>query len=151
MQAGRTVTDREGGLQPRRRSPHLCQRSSRHPPGSVDKIDLAHVIAHELAHTRGMKDERAMRGCALYGRKGNWRDLYAWAEQLPLEKAPPTKKPRPSVDERIAHAQSMLRRALTREKRATTLRKKWQVRLKRLERSHAPEPLSLAAVDAAQP
>jgi hypothetical protein len=101
--------------------------------GSVDRIDLVHTIVHELAHTRGMKHPE-MTGDPLYTRSGNWRELYAWAESLPLEKVSKT-KPKPTADVKIAHTQKMLKLAMTRERRATTIRKRWQARLKRLERS----------------
>lgn len=48
------------------------------PSGSVDRIDLAHTIAHEFAHLRGL-NHAAMRGAALWGRVGNYREIYAWA------------------------------------------------------------------------
>lgn len=91
-----------------------------------DRIDFAHVIAHELAHTRGMRGEYIMRHSARYGRVGTWRTIYAWAETLPLErKAKATPKVIP-IDSKLTHAERMLKAALTREKRATTIRKKWQ-------------------------
>lgn len=99
------------------------------PSGSVDRIDLAHVVAHELAHTAGI-EHAAMEGCPTYRRVGNWRELYAWADSLPLEKHV-IQSVRPSLEDKIAHGEKMLAKALTREKRAVTLRKKWQARLKR--------------------
>lgn len=95
----------------------------------VDKVDFAHVIAHELAHTRGL-DHRRMNSCATYGRVGRWRELYAWANELPLEVKTKTVKTRPAPDAKLAHCQRMLKAALTREKRATTLRKKWEAKVK---------------------
>ena len=90
-----------------------------------DKIDFAHTIAHELAHTRGLKHDM-MNSCATYGLKGRWRELYAWGEALPLEVKPKVCKHRPGPDIKLSHAEKMLKAAITREKRAVTLRKKWQ-------------------------
>ena len=103
----------------------MCVRLSKHTP---DKIDFAHTVAHELAHTRGV-GHAAMRGTAQYRRVGSYRTIYAWAEQLPLE-VKPKKVTKVTPDAKLAHAQKMLKAALTREKRATTLRKKWEAKLK---------------------
>lgn len=99
----------------------------------VDKTDFAHVIAHELAHTRGL-DHARMNSCATYGRVGRWRELYAWAEQLPLEVKPRIVRKAPAPDEKLAHCQSMLKAAVTREKRAVTIRKKWQTKIRYYEK-----------------
>jgi hypothetical protein len=94
-----------------------------------DKLDLAMVIAHELAHTRGAKDEYQMRHSAKYGRVGSYKTIYAWANDLPLEVVEKKSKVKP-VDAKLTHAQKMLKAAFTREKRATTLRKKWEAKVK---------------------
>jgi hypothetical protein len=104
--------------------------------GAVDKIDLAHTIAHELAHTRGMKHPE-MTGDPLYTRSTGWRELYAWAEALPLDKEATPRKTRPDANTRLTHAQGMLAKALKRERRAQTIRKKWQRRVKASERAAA--------------
>jgi len=95
------------------------------PKENPDKVDFAHVIAHELAHTRGLTHDR-MNSCATYGRVGRWRELYAWAEALPLEFKPKVSKQKPGPDLKLIHSEKMLKAAMTREKRAVTLRKKWQ-------------------------
>jgi hypothetical protein len=97
--------------------------------GLPDKIDFAHVIYHELAHTRGLRHNR-MNSCATYGRVGNYRILYAWANELPLDVKLKQTKARPTVDIKLAHCQKMLKAAMTREKRATTLRKKWEKKVR---------------------
>lgn len=99
--------------------------------GGVDKTDLAHTIAHELAHTRGMKHPE-MTGDPLYTRSANWREIYAWAESLPLEKQQP--KSKPAAEHKILHIQSMLIKAATRERRAKTIRQKWERKLRYYER-----------------
>jgi hypothetical protein len=95
-----------------------------------DRIDFASVIAHELAHTRGMRDEYMMRHSARYGRVGSWRAIYAWAETLPLEIQPRKSKTRPAPDVKLTHAETMLKAAMTREKRAKTIRMKWERKIK---------------------
>lgn len=99
------------------------------PKANPDKVDFAFVIAHELAHTRGMKHS-SMRGCPQYRRVGRYREIYGWAEQLPLDVQQVKPRQRPTVDDKLAHVQRMLKVAVTREKRATTLRKKWEAKLK---------------------
>ena len=95
------------------------------PKENPDKVTFAAIIAHELAHTRGLKHDM-MNSCASYGRVGRWRELYAWGETLPLEVKPKVCKHRPGPDLKLSHAEKMLKAAITREKRAVTLRKKWQ-------------------------
>ena len=96
--------------------------------GNPDKVDLALVIAHELAHTRGLKHDM-MNSCATYGRVNGYRELYAWAYSLPLEQKV-VKSTKATPDKKLAHAEKMLKTATTREKRATTLRKKWETKVK---------------------
>lgn len=124
------------------------------PSQVVDKIDLAQMLVHEIGHTAGLQHD-VMEGCPVYRRVGNWRELYSWAETLPLEKAVRLPKRKPVTD-KLAHAERMLKAAMTREKRATTLRKKWQARVKRYQRvvqlprpSHAEPNVELAARQAA--
>ena len=93
-----------------------------------DKIDLAGVTAHELAHTRGMTHAQ-MRGNAHYCRIGTYRQIYGWGDTLPLDKIV-VKSKKVTPDKKLAHAEKMLKSAKTREKRATTLRKKWETKVK---------------------
>jgi len=102
-------------------SNRMCIRLAKEFP---DKVDLAGVIYHELAHTRGMRHD-AMRNHPRYRRVGNYRTIYAWGFDLPLEKVEKKSKKVP-VDVKLIHAEKMLKAAMTREKRATTLRKKWE-------------------------
>ena len=104
----------------------MCVRLSKHTP---DRIDFAHVVAHELAHTRGA-GHGIMRNNSQYRRVGSYRTIYAWGEQLPLEVKPKRVASKPTPDAKLAHVQKMLKAALTREKRATTLRKKWEAKQK---------------------
>lgn len=59
---------------------------------AIDRVDLAHVIMHELAHTLGYRHPD-MEGNPNFMRVGRWRDVYAWAEELPLELVTPKAKP----------------------------------------------------------
>lgn len=67
------------------------------PRETVDKVDLAIVCFHEAAHSRGL-DHDSMTGDPRYDRVGNWRELYAWANDLPLEKRKPRMKRRSGTD-----------------------------------------------------
>ena len=95
--------------------------------GDPDKVGFAHTVYHELAHTRGLTHER-MHNKA-YGYADGWREHYAWATSMPLERVEKKSKVTPP-NAKLAHAQKMLKSALTREKRATTLRKKWDAKVK---------------------
>ena len=55
------------------------------PRENVDKVDFAILCFHEAAHGQGL-DHDAMNGNPRYERIENWREIYAWANQLPLEK-----------------------------------------------------------------
>lgn len=92
------------------------------PSGSIDKTDLASVIAHELAHCRGVTHAQ-MRGASLYRRVGNWREHYAWAETLPLEKVSAKPKRVVTPVERANAKLNVVRARL----------KQWQTRLKRAQ------------------
>jgi hypothetical protein len=113
-------------------------RLSKHTP---DKVELAHVVAHELAHTRGMSHEK-MRGNSRYRRVGSYREIHAWGLELPLERVEKKSKVKP-VDQKLVHAQKMLKSALTREKRAVTLRKKWAAKVVYYTKRAATLPQSL--------
>lgn len=110
---------------------------------AVDRCDLAHVIAHEMAHLRGVRHGKDM-NCPRYRHMAGMQALYAWAEQMPLEQKSPPK--RPTIEQRrerrLADAQSKLRAWQRKLKLANTLVKKWQRRVRALERSQA---LPLAA------
>ncbi len=106
------------------------------PSQCVDRVDLANVTAHEMAHTRGMRHAQ-MRGSPRYRRVGNWRESCAWADQLPLERQ--AIKPRPTLDERrlqrLAHAQRQLVTWESCGKRVAGRIKFWRSRVKAVERT----------------
>lgn len=105
------------------------------PREDVDRVDLALTIAHELAHCRGL-DHKDMRGNARYSfTKGRgYREVYAWADGLPLEKRNPKLKVRPSVSTKVAHAEAKVVEWERRLKKGTTILKKWRRRVRDLKR-----------------
>ncbi len=108
------------------------------PPRSepvVDRADLALVIAHEMAHCRGLRHGKDMR-CPRYYRQPGYRERYAWATTLPLaaralvvRRRKLRAQPR---DVRRAHAETMLQTWERKHKLATTMRAKWRAKVRRL-------------------
>ncbi len=107
---------------------HINQMTIMLPSQTVNKVDLAQVIAHELAHTRG-KRHRDMTGTALYDRTPGTAMEYAWAESLPLERQEQKVAACKTPMDKMAHALRMLKQADTRYKRAVTIQKKWQAKV----------------------
>jgi hypothetical protein len=96
---------------------------------TVDSIQLAHVICHELGHAKGIR-HRDMKNVR-YGWVDGWRDYYGWAAEYTIA-AKPEPVQRSIQDrraERLEHGQKMLRRAATRAKRAMTIEKRWRRRV----------------------
>ena len=51
-----------------------------------DRVDLTMILAHEMAHLRGLHHNHpAMLNAPRYHRTGNWREVHGWAAALPLE------------------------------------------------------------------
>jgi len=50
----------------------------------INKVALAKVIAHELAHCQGVH-HRAMLRTSRYRWGGKWQEIFAWADKLALE------------------------------------------------------------------
>lgn len=90
------------------------------PSQQVDRIDLAMVIAHELAHTLNYRHPD-MTGSALFNRIGSWREIYAWAENFPLEHEPVKLKPKGTDLQ------------LLRYNRILTRQTAWELKLKRAQ------------------
>jgi hypothetical protein len=104
------------------------------PSDEVDRVNLAHTIAHEMAHSRGMR-HRAMRGSRRYTYAEGWRGFYSWAEAMPLErKALP---PSLTVNDRARRKHMTAEFAAARWRRkanlAKTMLRKWERRLRRLK------------------
>lgn len=61
------------------------------PGAEMDPVEFAHTISHECRHARGLTDEGL--GDPRYDHKvPGWRELYAWAEDYPLERNAPAAK-----------------------------------------------------------
>lgn len=84
-----------------------------------NKTDLGMVLAHEMAHARGM-NHKQMRNAPRYNRVGNYREVYAWAEAMPLEVKP--KRAKAPVDIQAV-----------RHKRILAATKRWETKLKRAQ------------------
>lgn len=107
----------------------------------VDKVDLAKVVAHELAHTLGYTHED-MKGNPLFVRDhgARYRELYAWAETLPLDLVAPTVKLKGAELQELRYhrAQAAIGRWTAKLKRA-------QIALKKLTRQERYYERALAS------
>jgi hypothetical protein len=111
-------------------------RLSKHYP---DKVDLAFVIAHELAHTRGMR-HRSMRGDPKYRRlPPKTAEIYGWAADMPLDVQPVKYPPRKNDSTKLEHAQAMLERNASKLKRLTAICQKWRTKVRYYERKLAAQ------------
>jgi len=89
------------------------------PSQVVNRIDLAHVIAHEMAHSRGVTHQD-MGKSPHYRRTPGHLEIYAWAADLPLEKKAKVKASRPTPESRLARIEELTVAWKTRAKRAAT-------------------------------
>lgn len=101
---------------------------------AVDTVDLAFTIAHEMAHSRGMTHVQ-MHGSPRWCLIDGWKDVYAWAAGMPVERQAP--KARPTLDDRreqrAAHCRSMVARWERRKKLASNKVRVWARRLRAVE------------------
>lgn len=104
------------------------------------KTDLAMVIAHEIAHSRGMHHWQMQGG--RYNRRGDYKERYAWAELLPLEKK--EKKPKLVDQQQIRYQQ-----VLAGQKRWESKLKRAQTALRKLRQKERYYSKALAAKRAA--
>jgi hypothetical protein len=104
--------------------------------GPIDSVELAHVAAHEMAHTHGMLHSD-MKGCRRYAWVKGWEELYAWAAEFPVEKR--AARPKPSLDQkrqvRLEQAQKALARWQRKAKLAATKIRKYKTAVKRVEKT----------------
>jgi hypothetical protein len=103
---------------------------------TLDRIDLAHVAAHECAHLRGMTHGQ-MRNNPRYRRiPGRTASIYAWAEGLPVEKTQPkaSKSAFEQFEIKLAHAQSAAKKHSAKLKRNQNLLQKWQRKIRYYEK-----------------
>lgn len=101
------------------------------PASLIDRIDLAMVIAHEMAHTRGMTHNQ-MRGHPQYRRVGVYRQFYSWAESMPLEKYLEKMKADP-VQKIIPEPKPKKPIQVVRFEKISEQVKKWESKFKRAE------------------
>ena len=103
--------------------------------GSVPLPHMAHTIAHELAHAKGLK-HRDMNKTNRYGWVKGWEERYAYANEFPIEAKPV--KAKPTLDDKrqkaLKQAQQKIAEWTTKHKRAATTLKKWQKQAKAIER-----------------
>lgn len=99
--------------------------------GEVDKVQVCTTLAWLLGVCRGLK-AADMNGAATYTLQPKSRELYAWAESLPLEKKPAPGKPNSVVLalQRAEHAQEKVHEWEIRVKHAETMLRKWRKRLR---------------------
>ena len=117
------------------------------PSDTVDRVDFAHLVAHEMAHSRGLhhRDMKTRR----YSRKAEgWREYYAWAAELPLERKALKAKPAPMERStaKLVHALAQLRRWESKVKRASTGARKWRGKVRYYQKQQA-----VAAMRAQEP
>lgn len=94
-------------------------------------LRFARVVEHEVAHLQGLT--HPMMSEALYECT---QDVSGWLGELKLNPAPEEVCDKAAARaDRLGHAREKLKLATTREKRATTLRKKWERRVRALERA----------------
>lgn len=112
--------------------------STKYGEGFVDKIDLCVVIAHELAHLRGLPGGRAseyqMRRSPRYGRNPKNAEIYSWVNDMPLrpQESPKSVKVDPAVkaESEIAHFEKLIAGWQAKAKRAANAIKKYQKKIK---------------------
>lgn len=126
------------GLNPRIRMTLMLPRV-----GPVSVPDYALIVAHELAHAKGLHHRQMNKSSRYYWVEG-WKERYTYAENFPIEAKPAKAVVKPTIDDkrRKAHdkALAMAAKWERRLKQASSMLKKWQRRARTVERR-----LSLAA------
>jgi hypothetical protein len=97
-------------------------RINKHDP---DPAAFALVVRHEFRHCNGWTHQRMK---AFYSEEDVKR--YHWAHDLGIRRLEPKRKARPDAGAKLAHAERMLQQAITRQKRATTIAKKWAAKVR---------------------
>lgn len=111
----------------------------------VDPVLLAHVLAHEMAHTRGVT-HRQMLGSRRYRYVEGWREYYAWAKAYPiaLRPVPPAPTTAQKRAARLERAQATLAVWERKVRLASNRVTKWKRRVRQLERIVAPKAADTA-------
>ena len=94
----------------------------------VDKTELAWLIAHELTHCQGLDHRHG--NSNRYRQKGNWREIWGWAEALTLEEYAPEVITKPTAlqeaEAKLASAKKALSKWQSKKKLATTKVQKYK-------------------------
>jgi len=112
---------------------------------TIDCVGLAHTIAHEFAHNKGLQ-HRDMLRTTRYGYISGWRERYAYAQEFLIEQKPVVVVRR---DEQLlrrrqaalSKAQAKVTEWKTAAKRSQTMLVKWQRRLRAAEKKLTPTEL----------
>ena len=115
------------------------------PPHKVDNAQVALVIAHEMAHLRGLKHGADMH-CARYSwTHGDYKAFYAWANEMSIGvRAPKPKATVAPANAKLDHATKMLAKNEAKFKRTAALVKKWTAKVKYYQKA-VSKPLTLDA------
>lgn len=105
------------------------------PKEKINKRALAKVLAHEMAHNQNVR-HRSMRG-PRYGWAEGWKEIYAWADKLTLEKYKVTIPTKPTsltkAQAKLANAQTLLKTWQTKQKLANGKVSKYKEQVKYYE------------------
>jgi hypothetical protein len=94
-------------------------------PREVSPAQLAGTIRHEMAHNYGMRHDKM-------GPDLLWSKPLEWAAAFELPERAVRTAASANPERRLEHARQMLRLARTRAKRAATIVKRWERRVRRL-------------------
>jgi hypothetical protein len=111
----------------------------------LQRLWLAQVLCHELAHNAGAQGERWMRRSRQYGWGSGWQENVAWARDLPLELTTATPKLALLVSAKV---EAILSRIDSAERRWQAKAKRAATALKKLARRRAYYSRKLAALSA---
>jgi len=105
------------------------------PKKEIFKQSLAMVIAHEMAHNQGAKHRNLH--TVRYDWVEGWKEEYAWAKALPLEKYQPVQPTQPGPAQKaqgkLANAQVLLKQWETKKKAAINKVQKYKDSVKYYE------------------
>jgi hypothetical protein len=107
--------------------------------GPVDVVQLAHTIAHEFGHARGLKHAEMHMPPGRYDYATGWRDYYAWATAFQIREKEAKLKPTSvaRVETKVAETEKRIAHWQSKVKRATTFLRKYNRRLRYLESRQA--------------
>lgn len=95
------------------------------PGAEVTKV--ASIIRHEMAHNFGATHDKM-------GPDMLWCTPLEWAAAFPLRLKTPRVRIAATPIAKLGHAEKMLKRSRTRERLATTVRKRWEKRVRYFQR-----------------